>query len=537
MASRNAAPGRKLFIGMSILLAAFLLAGTASATTRMVPVPLDPLPGPGPLDADSVRVDPAGREYVVGEVVVSFGDGLDQARIDRVSAPMRRQLDLELEENLGEINAQVMNLGDEISEQEQSELIARIDSRPGVEDVQLNYVEKPFTNDPFYSQQWWLPRIGAPEAWARTTGRVKIAVLDSGVDVSHPDIGTTTVTHWYDYVSHISTAWDYSGHGTHVTGIAAALTDNGVGVAGTAPGATVYMAKVCDLYDDGETRCPQIAAIEAILDLAGSGVPVFNMSLGGYNYNQTYADAIAYAASLNHTIVVAAGNDATDSPSYPAAYPGALSVSATDPQDGDADYSNYGSWVDISAPGGEGEGENKMVSTYPTSLGTGYAYLQGTSMATPVVSGVAAMLSQQGYSGAALTGKLLATARDVGAAGRDNLFGCGIVDANAATLTSTPATGCGRTIAEPENPTPIVPTPTVPVTPTEPYDPAIGTYGKCSAARKAVTRAKAALKRAKSNLKFKQRYGGYRAVRTARTKVRKAKSKLAFSKRRVRIYC
>lgn len=503
----------------------------------MVPVPLDPLPGPGPLDADSVRIDQAGREYVVGDVLVSFRDDLGRSRIDRVSASMRQQLDLDLEEDLGEIKAQVINLGDEISEQDQGELIARIESQPGVADVQLNYVEEPSTNDPFYSQQWWLPRIGAPEAWTRTTGRVKIAVLDSGVDLNHPDIGTTTVTHWYDYVSHISTAWDYAGHGTHVTGIAAALTENGVGVAATAPGATVYMAKVCDLYDDGETRCPQAAAIEAILDLAGSGIPVFNMSLGGYNYNQAYADAIAYATSLNHTIVVAAGNDATDTPSYPAAYPGALSVSATDTEDGDADYSNYGSWVDISAPGGEGEGPNKMVSTYPTSLGTGYAYLQGTSMATPVVSGVAAMLAQQGYSGAALTNKLLATARDAGTAGRDNLFGCGIVDANAATLTSTPATGCGRTIAVPDNPTPINPTPTVPVIPAEPYDPGIGTSGRCSAARKSVTLAKAALKRAKSNLKFKQRHAGHRAVRTARAKVRTAKSRLASGKRRVRTYC
>lgn len=237
-------------------------------------------------------------------------------------------------------------------------------------------VETP--NDPYYSSQWGLAKVKAPAAWGVTHGSstVRLAVLDTGVHGSHSDLAGKVVS--TANFSSSGTSDDIRGHGTHVAGIAAATTNNGTGVAGLGWATSIMNVKV--LGDDGVGWYSWMA--QGMIWAADHGARVINMSFGGTTASTTLRDAVDYAWGKGVFLAAAAGNNASSAAFYPAYYANAMAVAATDSSDRRASFSDYGSWVDIGAPG---------VSIYSTIVG-GYQAWSGTSMASPYVAGLAALL-------------------------------------------------------------------------------------------------------------------------------------------------
>ena len=242
-------------------------------------------------------------------------------------------------------------------------------------------------NDPSLPLQWAIPKIQCPEAWDVTLGQATtlIAILDTGIDEAHPDLVGKVVDR--QNFSGAPDNDDHYGHGTHVAGSAAAVTNNGVGIAGVAP--LVKMLNVKVLNDSGSGSWSGVAA--GIVWAADHGAQVISMSLGGTGGSSTVEDAVNYAWAKGAVICAAAGNSATNTPFYPAFYLNCIAVAATDQNDNKASFSNFGTWVDIAAPG------VAILATVPTGTcplcdPTGYRNLSGTSMACPHVAGVAALI-------------------------------------------------------------------------------------------------------------------------------------------------
>jgi len=307
---------------------------------------------------------------------------------------------------------------------------------------------------------WGIGRIGAPlvHAAGNTGVGVKVAIVDSGVDYTHPDLaGLFGAVKGYDFVNGDNDPMDDNSHGTHVAGTVAAEID-GAGVLGVAPGVTLYALKVLDASGSGSFG-DIIAAIEWCAD---NGVQVTNNSYGSSVdpglIVQSAFDA-AYAAGVLH--IASAGNSGRpnakgDTVGYPGKYESVVAVAATDSSDVRASFSSTGPAVELAAPG---------VAVKSTIPGGGYASYSGTSMASPHVAGVAALVIASGVTGPAnVRARLQSTADDLGAAGRDPLFGFGLVDADEA---------AGGT---PPEPTPTTaPTPSTAPTPTtDPTPPAPG---------------------------------------------------------------
>jgi len=250
-------------------------------------------------------------------------------------------------------------------------------------------------NDPDYAfYQWNMPHVGLEGAWDTTTGAedIVIAVIDTGVDLAHPDLAGKLVA-GYDYVNDDSNPSDDNGHGTHVAGIAAAATNNSIGVAGVSWGSKIMPVKV--LASDGWGSSSDIA--QGIQWAADHGADILNLSLGGDTYSTTEANAVNYAYGLGCLVVAAAGNDFEDGNDtmYPAAFNHVLGVGAVGDLNEHADYSNTGYYLDVVAPGGNPTGpfdpnpNHWIRSTYWQGSGNSYASLFGTSMACPHVAGSA----------------------------------------------------------------------------------------------------------------------------------------------------
>lgn len=288
-------------------------------------------------------------------------------------------------------------------------------------------------NDPLYGQQWNLRSINAEKAWADTKGSgVTVAVIDTGVS-RVPDLKDTKFVKGYDFVNDRELADDDNGHGTHVAGTIAQTTNNGYGVAGIAYEASIMPLKV--LSAGGGGNIADIA--EAIKFAADNGADVINMSLGGAGESNAMKEAIAYAHSKGVVIVAAAGNENRNSASYPARYANVIGVAAIDSTGEKAPYSNFGAGVDIAAPGGDttkgdaGGILQETISIDPDTRRPGFAFkaYQGTSMASPHVAGVAALIRASGVEEPDLVTKVLQeSARQV----KDdpmNHFGAGHLDA------------------------------------------------------------------------------------------------------------
>lgn len=262
--------------------------------------------------------------------------------------------------------------------------LAHYRSLPNVEFAEPNYVARHFQvtpNDPSYGSQWALPKISAPTGWTVTTGStsVKIAIVDTGVDKNHSDLVGKLVA-GYDFVNNDADADDDNGHGTHCAGIAAALTNNGIGIAGVDWNARIMPVKVLNASGSGSYA----AIANGITWAADNGANVISMSLGGSSGSSTLENAIVYAAGKNVVLVAAAGNSNTTAASYPAYYSQCIAVGSTTSTDARSSFSNYGaSWVDVAAPGS---------SIYSTYDGNTYSTLSGTSMAAPHVAGLAGLV-------------------------------------------------------------------------------------------------------------------------------------------------
>jgi serine protease len=284
-------------------------------------------------------------------------------------------------------------------------------------------------NDPMYSKQWNLHNIHVEGAWNQTKGKdITVAVIDTGVTRVR-DLVETEFVPGYDFVNDTVKADDDNGHGTHVAGTIAQATNNGYGVAGIA-----YEAKLMPLKVLSDYRGGTVADIaEAIKFAADNNADVINMSLGGGGESQLMKDAIAYAHNKGVVVIAAAGNENQNSAAYPARYPHVIGVSAIGPDGEKAPYSNFGAGVDISAPGGSDAGKILQETIDPENKGVAvFMGFQGTSMASPHVAGVAALVKASGVNNPdEILEVLKQSARTVQDDGL-NYFGAGQLNAEAA---------------------------------------------------------------------------------------------------------
>lgn len=359
-------------------------------------------------------------QAVPGEYIVHYAPGMRDAELDAgLSAVGGRTLD-----RLPQLNAALVSLP---APEDADALLAM----PGVVRVEPNLLRQPSLtpNDPRRTDQWGLGAIHAYDAWDVTRGAGQvIAVLDTGVDLDHPDLAGHLLP-GFDYVDDDANPQDTEGHGTHVMGIANALTDNGVGVAGVAWDAQTLPVRIIGPYGASSWDIAQ-----GLSYAADQGAQVVNMSLGGPGWVQMERDAVNYARAREVVIVAAAGNDNSPVASYPASYDHVLSVASVTSSLSRSSFSNFGPFVDIAAPGS---------SIYSTYYNNTYAYLQGTSMASPHVAGAAALVWSAGgaTTAAGVIEALLCSTQDLGAGGRDDYFGWGLVRADNA-VSYTPGASC-----------------------------------------------------------------------------------------------
>ncbi|WP_261305736.1 S8 family peptidase [Paenibacillus andongensis] len=293
---------------------------------------------------------------------------------------------------------------------------SQTDSKPSTAtDITTNFMP----NDNLYSKyQWNLPLIETVQGWQLTRGSqdVIVAVVDTGADLKHPDLNNKLLP-GYNVISDNDNPQDDVGHGTHVTGVISALVNNNLGVAGMTWYNKVLPVKVLDQTGAGSTY----SVAQGIIWAADHGAKVMNLSLGNYADSSFLHDAIRYAYNKDVALIAASGNDNTERPGYPAAYPEVLAVAASDSQNNKAPFSNYGDYIAVTAPG------VSIASTYPNNQ---YAALSGTSMASPHVTALAALVRSTNPSlkNTEVYEIIKQSAQDLGTKGRDKYFGFGLID-------------------------------------------------------------------------------------------------------------
>lgn len=309
------------------------------------------------------------------------------------------------------------------------ELLEDLAADPAVEYIEPNLrlrKASDWTKDPRFEEQWGLRAVQAPEAWHEggSTEQVTVAVLDTGVDYTHPDLANRVdVQNGYNYIDGNFDVMDDDGHGTHVAGIIAAEL-NSIGIAGVSGDANVKILPLKVLDDQGNGTMYDVSF--AIMDAVDKGADVINLSLSGERGREEpkmLQEAIAYALEHDVVVVAAAGNDGDRVGRYvPASIPGVIAVSAVDEELELVKFSNYGSEIALTAPGEE------ILSTY---LHGRYVYASGTSQAAPFVSGTIALMkaAEPQLSVQDIEERLQRTAIDLGRKGPDEKFGYGLVNA------------------------------------------------------------------------------------------------------------
>ena len=352
----------------------------------------------------------------------------------------------------------------------------------GIELIEPDYKAQKLgeTNDPDLPKLWGLytMKVASNEgtsAWNTTNGAnsVKVAVLDTGVNTAHSDLSGVVVQS-ADFTNSPSGSSDMDGHGSHVTGAIAAVGNNNLGISGISYGVKVLNGKV--LGDNGYGTYSGIAS--GIIWATDNGANVINMSLGGSVNSSTLNNAIDYAISHGVVVIAAAGNSNSSIKSYPAGYDPVVSVAGTTQSDVKASWSNYGTWVDIAAPGS---------SIYSTVLGDSYAYYSGTSMATSYVSGIAGLVWSSGICSNpdCVLSQLFTTADPI--TGTGSQFKYGRVDAQKSVLSLSIPTPTATLTMTP-TPTDPTATPGGPTTiPTDPTATPGGPTPSPAAAQKTIT--------------------------------------------------
>ena len=356
------------------------------------------------------------NDFAAGRIIVEPKAGLsadDFAKILAVHGGKARKL--------GQSNLHIVDLSSKGSERG---IIEKLSHNPHLKLATLDYLHKStFTsNDPYLGSEWHLAQVGATTAWDTTQGAgVTIAIVDSGVDASHPDLAANMVAGYNFYDNNTNSA-DVCGHGTAVAGTAAASINNGQGVAGVAGQSRIMPLRVA--FSDPTSGCVAYTSTiaSAITYAADNGARVANASFGGLANQAAIQSAGQYLKGKGGLLFVAAGNSGIDE-NMPATST-MIPVSATDGGDAKTSWSSYGSYVALSAPG---------AGIWSTSTGGRYEAWSGTSFASPLTAGVAALMmaSNPALDGAQIEKLMFSTAVDLGAAGRDIYYGFGRVNAAA----------------------------------------------------------------------------------------------------------
>lgn len=281
-------------------------------------------------------------------------------------------------------------------------------------------------SDPYYHYQWGHPATNIPEAWEISKGSnsVYVAVIDSGIYRGHPDLISSDIRNGWDYIFYEFCDWDSTGHGTNVTGIIGAGTNNYIGIAGVNWDVSIIPLRVA--YSDGTAYNSDV--ITAIYDAADIGCDVINLSMGSSEYSSAEDYAISYAISQNCIVVASAGNGGNSEYSYPASYDGVISVGSIGNDFRVSNFSQYNNKVDVTAPGEDIF--TTAVRLYEIGY-YGYAFVDGTSFSTPYVSGIAALVSsvEPSITADEFMDILKVTSTDLGSPGYDIHYGYGLINA------------------------------------------------------------------------------------------------------------
>ena len=347
---------------------ATLLVGLALVALTLVPGAT----ARAPSTLDSVAASTAATGFVSGEVLVKYRSGTSPQAMDRIqeSAGARAVA------HIPDLDVRVLR----VPRGAEDAVVAALARNSSVQFAERNplVAATQSPNDPWWPNEWGEAKVRAPQAWDLSTGSssVVVAILDTGIDFSQPDLQGKIVA-GRDIVNNDADPSDDNGHGTYTAGVVGAATNNGLGVAAYCWACSIMPVKV--LAADGSGSMSNVAA--GITWATDHGARVISMSLGGTSASSTLASAVTYAHDRGVVLAAAAGNYGTTTKVYPAAYPEVLGVAGTDSTDTLYSWSSYGSWVKVAAPG----------CNYTTGRNAWYGTFCGTSSATPVVAGLAAL--------------------------------------------------------------------------------------------------------------------------------------------------
>jgi subtilisin family serine protease len=357
------------------------------------------------------------KRFEAGAIIVKFKNGVSDAQVAATLGKHKGQSKEKLGGgHLGQLHHVQIQKG-----QSEEDAVAELKADPNVEFAEVNGLAEAHgvPNDPGYGNQWHLPDISAPMAWDSTTGSsaVTIAILDSGVDSTHPDLAPNIVA-GYNLVDGNTNTADIAGHGTAVAGSAVAASNNGQGIASVCWNCNIMPVRIAFL-NNGEAWAYWSTIASGIQWAADHGAKVQNVSYAGY-VSSTIQSAATYAKGKGSMVFMSAGNDNTD-PGV-AMYNDIQVVAATDQGDVRASFSDYGSLVTFSAPGNY---------IYTTMMGGGYGSWQGTSFAAPIAAGVAGLVMSANpkLSVDQVRSVMINSVDDLGDAGWDPYFGYGKVNA------------------------------------------------------------------------------------------------------------
>jgi thermitase len=367
--------------------------------------------------ASAARPEAGAEQYARGRILVMPRAGLSTDEFAKVLAPHGGR-----GRKVGQSDLHIVDLPGNASEKA---VIERLLKNPHIKFAELDRAFKSSfaANDPYLGSEWHLGKVNAPAAWDLGQGNgVTVAILDSGVEGGHPDLAAQMVPGYNFYDNNDNTA-DVYGHGTAVAGVAAAASNNGVGVAGVAGQAKIMPLRVSDTNGWGYTS----AISQAITYAADHGARVANASFGGIAGSAAIQSAAQYMKNKGGLVFVSAGNNGIDE--NIAQTTTLVAVSATDEWDNRTSWSSYGNFVSLAAPG----------IVYTTRPGSSYGQAMGTSFSSPLAAGVAALVmsANPALSSTQVEKLLFSTAADLGSAGRDNIYGYGRVDAGAAVKAAT----------------------------------------------------------------------------------------------------
>ncbi len=358
------------------------------------------------------------------EVIIGFTAGVADAKRSEVA----KALLLTKQGEIKAVNAVVYSVGADDTVREVADRVRHMHGADVAFVEPNNWLAPELTpDDPLYTTEWHIPKIGVNTAWDTTSGAGKtVAIVDSGVDCAHEELAASCVS-GFNIPSNNTNTSDTFGHGTKVAGVVSALANNSLGVAGAAYGAKILPVRITN---DSQGLASYSDIANGIIYAADNGADVINVSYAAYD-SQTIAAAAAYAVSKGKILVMAAGNAGTKSTTKNDQ--NIIVVAATDANDARTSWSNYGSPIDVAAPG-------TAIST--TAPGGGFISMSGTSFASPLTAAVAALIWSRNAALTAdeVTRVLLGTVNDRGQTGYDEDFGFGRVDALNAVVTAASGT-------------------------------------------------------------------------------------------------